>query len=366
MDALNEAKKLINEAKNISVVSPETNGGEAVLCALSLFYTLRELNKNVNLLIEEFPEKFSFLIPSPDFISQPKNLVISIPSAAADVSQVYYEKNADGLKIHLAVDKGNIKKDNVSFYFSEPKPDLVITLGIKNFRRHLESKMDAFGYLLGSSILNIDTLPQATGGEENQKFGAVNLLENRSLSEIAIDIIKSMDENLIKGSSASCLLAGMVVFYENFGNAATSSSTLKTASYLMEKGANYNQITENIQKTTPRQMEFLSEVFKNMNNENGVFVSELKFDEFIGFGRREAEMAAEKINGLGLQNDLLVLWKSHASEPMIKGFFYSKKTHLINKVSEIQNENPRGNWVFISVAGENIDLAKEQILKTIL
>src|SRR3989338_8039616 len=198
MDALNEAKKLVSEAKNISVVSSETDGGEAVLCALSLFYTLRELNKNVNLLIGEFPEKFGFLIPSSDFIYQPKNLVISIPSAAADVSQVYYEKNADGLKIHLAVDRGNIKKDNVSFYFSEPKPDLVVALGIKNFHNYLQNKMDAFGYLLGSPVLNIDILPQTTGGEENQKFGTVNLLENRSLSEMVLDIIKSINEGLIK------------------------------------------------------------------------------------------------------------------------------------------------------------------------
>ena len=76
-------------------------------------------------------------------------------------------------------------------------------------------------------------------------------------------------------------------------------------------------------------------------------------------------MVAEKINGLGLQNDLLVLWKSHSSEPMVKGFFHSKKTHLVNKVAQLQNENPRGNWIFVSAAGENIDSVKEQILKII-
>ena len=72
---LEEIKKIITEAKNICVIPSKENGSESVLSALALFYTLKELDKNVNLIIEHFPEKFNFLVPSLDFITSPKNFV---------------------------------------------------------------------------------------------------------------------------------------------------------------------------------------------------------------------------------------------------------------------------------------------------
>ena len=109
-----EVKNLISQAKNIYVI-PAENSEEAVPCALALFYTLKHLNKNVNIVIDNFPEKLNFLVPSLDFISYPRNFVISIPASVAEVSQVYYEKSEENLKIHLTLDKGTIKKDNISF-----------------------------------------------------------------------------------------------------------------------------------------------------------------------------------------------------------------------------------------------------------
>ena len=102
MENLNEAKQLINEAKNIYIIPDGNTEPDSVATALALFYTLKELNKNVNLIIdEELPENLKFLIPSLDFISYPKNFVISIPSKVADVSQIFYDKDEQGLKVHL-------------------------------------------------------------------------------------------------------------------------------------------------------------------------------------------------------------------------------------------------------------------------
>ena len=53
-----QAKQLIGETKNIYIIPAQTNEPESIVCALALFYTLKELNKNVNLVIEELPEKF--------------------------------------------------------------------------------------------------------------------------------------------------------------------------------------------------------------------------------------------------------------------------------------------------------------------
>ena len=184
MESLQEIKQLLTDAKNICVIPSQTNEPESLSAALALFYTLREMKKNVNLIIQELPENLGFLTPSIEYISQPKNFVISIPKSAAEVSQVYYEKNDESLKIHLTIDKGTIKKDNISFYFSDAKPDLIITLGIQNFQQELEGKLDSFGFLLDTPIVNIDN------NSENLKFGKINAIEQKSLTEMVLEITK--------------------------------------------------------------------------------------------------------------------------------------------------------------------------------
>ncbi|MBI3631703.1 MAG: hypothetical protein HY219_02460 [Candidatus Staskawiczbacteria bacterium] len=233
---IEQAKQLIKDSKNIYVMPSQINEPESVVGALALFYTLKELNKNVNLIIEDLPEKFKFLVPSLDFISYPKNLVISIPRKIADVSQIYYEKNDEALKVHLTLDKGNIKKENISFYFAEPRADLVITLGIQDFKVQLLERLDSFGFLMDSPLLNIDNK------QENKKFGKINLIENRSLSEIIIDIIKLTNGDSIKKETANCLLAGLIIYTDNFKNSKTTAEIFQTAGLLMKNGANINNI----------------------------------------------------------------------------------------------------------------------------
>jgi len=229
------AKQIISEANNIYLIPEETLNPEAITSALSLFYTLKELGKNVNIIIENFPENLDFLIPSLDFVSYPKNFVISIPNKIADVSQIYYEKNDDSLKIHLAIEKGVIKKKDISFYFSEDKPDLIITLGIKDFRDQLENKLNSFGFLLDSNILNIDNV------QNNKNFGKINLTDTKSLTEITLDLIKNINNDNINKETANCLLSGLIIYTDNFKNFNVTADIFQTAGYLMNNGGELKQ-----------------------------------------------------------------------------------------------------------------------------
>ncbi len=356
-----EIRKFIADAKNICLI-PSEKEPESLTAALALFYTLRELNKNVNLIVDEFPEKLNFLIPSLDFISSPKNFVISIPKAVADISQVYYEKTEENLKIHLTSDKGQIKKENISFYFQELKPDLVITLGIQDFKKYLENKLDSYGFLLGSPILNIDTsTPLSASNQENTKFGQINLIEPTSLSQIVLSLITSIDESLVKKNTAQCLLAGLVMYYENFKSKATSPEVFETAAELVKKGADYQEIIENLRKTTEKEFMFLAEILKNSKTQDQMSVAVLDSKEFENFDQLEASSAIDTIKTIGFKNDLLVLWQSHASDPLVKGFLYSKKQDLLHKISKDNQKD----WIFLSMPESDIQTAKEKILKSI-
>lgn len=257
MENINEAKKLINEAKNIYIIPNGNEEPDSVATALALFYTLKELNKNVNLVIDEtLPENLKFLIPSLDFISYPKNFIISIPNKVADVSQIFYDKDEQGLKVHLTLKGGIIKKENISFYFSDTKPDLIITLGIKDFKDHMSKKMDSFGFLLDSTILNIDretqvqSLFKETEDEttKNKNFGKINLIRDSSLAEIVLDLVKNPHLESVKKESATCFLAGIAAFTENFGNSKVSLETFEIASLLIKRGADLKEIKSNLFK----------------------------------------------------------------------------------------------------------------------
>jgi len=151
------------------------------------------------------------------------------------VSQIFYEKNDEALKIHLTVESGNIKKDNIAFYFSETKPDLIIALGVKDYTAELAGRLDSFGFLLDSPILNIDN------GTENKKFGKINLLESCSLSEI----ILKLHDGAIKKELADCLLSGVVIYTENFKKNVTAD-IFEISGSLMKSGADLKNITENL------------------------------------------------------------------------------------------------------------------------
>lgn len=226
-------KQIVNDSKNIYLITSEEP--EALASTMALFYTLRNLGKNVNLLLESLPENLKFLTPSLDnFISYPKNFVISIPNQVAKISQIYYEKNDQALKVHLSIDSGNIKKDNVSFYFSEAKPDLIITIGIRDFVKEMENKLDSFGFLLDSPILNIDNV------KNNRNFGKINLVEEKSLAEMVVGLTENQSKD-----SALCLLAGIIIYTQGFKNKVTAD-VLQLASTLMKAGANLKIVLDNI------------------------------------------------------------------------------------------------------------------------
>ena len=232
MENITETKQLIVEAKKIYLIT--SNEAEAITSALALFYTLKDLGKNVNMVLDSLPENLKFLSPTLDFISYPKNFVISVPNSVAKISQISYEKSDEALKIHLTLENGAIKKDNIAFYFAEAKPDLIIAVGVKDYQKELSNKLDSFGFLLDSPIVNIDN------SQDNQKFGKINLIGSNSISEI----INSLSDNL-KKESATCLLAGLVIYTNNFKTKLTAE-IFQTISELMKKGAELKIITDNI------------------------------------------------------------------------------------------------------------------------
>ena len=107
--------------------------------------------------------------------------------------------------------------------------------------------MDSFGFLLDSPILNIDNT-SASSVQENKNFGKINLIMNSPLAEIALDLVKNPHIELIKKEAATCFLAGIASYTENFGNSKITQETFETAGLLMKRGADLQIIKSNLFK----------------------------------------------------------------------------------------------------------------------
>lgn len=355
MEDASQAVQLIRDAKNVCIIPAPTNEPDSLSAALALFYTLRELQKNVNLIADHIPQKLQYLVPSLEHVMQPKHFIISIPRSSADVSQIYYEKNEESLKIHLTVDSGRLNKETIALYVEQPKPDLVITFGIQDFQQQLAGNLDPFGYILGATIINIDNQPH------NKQFGAVNIISESSLCQTALDIINSLGEHLVSKEAATCLLSGIISHHEHFSHSNTSPQALQSAAALMQRGADWQAITQKLASSDEKELEFLRAILQHMEPVGNTSIALLDMPTFEDYAESAAGTAVQKLKSIGLTRDLLVLWKSHNSTPAIKGFFYSQKPQAIQKMAAHQGKVKNG-WVMLSLPVENLEEAKKIVL----
>ena len=142
MDTFSQAKNIIGGAQNILLLPSSNSAGDSLPASLALFFTLKKLGKNVNIAFEEIPEKFRFLLEQ-NHISD-KDFVISIDTSEKDIAEMRYEKNEKDLKIYLTLNRGDLKKDDISFprleenveikkdNLYDKNPDLLISIGARS------------------------------------------------------------------------------------------------------------------------------------------------------------------------------------------------------------------------------------------
>lgn len=360
METINLAKSIIDKSQNILICPSSDSQGDSLGSALALFYTLKKLGKNVNVNIKNVPERFCFLADRQS--AGPGEFIISINTEGKDIGKMRYEKNHKDLKIYLALNGGEIKKDDIIFPIADMEdfpqnPDLLISVGI-------QSLADVPRLFWESAILNIDNQTQ------NENFGEVNLIETTSsLAEITANLIKLMGgEELFDEKTATCLLTGIIWSSQNFRSPRTRPHTFKTSAFLIEKGANHQEIVRHLYKQKSlSQVRLLGRVLEKINQhkEKEIYSALLRENDFkeCQAGSKDLAFVLEelKFHFRHLPN-LLILWESHASPAITKGVFYSPNSGLPEKILENFEGVSRGNSVLFMSKETNLTAVQEKIL----
>jgi len=318
VEKLKKIKKVIEKAQNVSLLPSPDFRKDSFPATLALFYSLKKLGKNVNLLIKDYPKRFSFLVKKEEINFPKADFLISIKQAGTKVSQLFYEKRENGLALFLKTKGEELKKENIS---TEPLglEDLLITLGITELK-----KVEKFLKGKPKFLINIDNQL------DNRNYGDLNLIELRapSLSEIVFNIISIIDENLFDERTSNCLLSGIIQGTSNFQDPRLDEQTFQKASLLMEKGADFKKATSQLyglgRETSLR---LFGKVLSKVNfseDKDLAWVILTKED----FSEAEASPLDLKFTLSKLSSSLfpfqnfLVLWETSNSPSLTRGVFY--------------------------------------------
>lgn len=367
-----QAKEIIKKSRNIHIFLPENyefnlKEGDAFCAGSALFYTLKKLGKKTSLFFDKIPQKFQFLAD--------KKTTIFVKTNSQGFSELSYEKDKNGLKIHLDHLEKDLSLKDISLssqkFLNEDtdNPDLIITLGsqsIENLGKKINQKEKLFEEI---PILNIDN------NALNEKFGEINFLDVKkcSISESITDLSKTLGEDLIDKKIANFLLAGITWASENFRNSRTKPETFSQASFLIEKGADHQKIIKNFYKTkTISQIKLLGEILKRIkfDSERKLNYISLTMDNFKKAEAKPKDLGEVlqelKFNfGRDVLSNFLILWESRNSPPVVRGIFCSPQKNLSEQILKNFQGTSRGETTLFLIKEKSLEKAEKNFLEKI-
>ncbi len=181
---LDNIKEEIQKASKIVVLTHESPDGDAIGSSLAMYNALKQLNKDVDVVIPEYPETFNFL---------------------TGANEIKKETNVEQYDLAISLDASDIKRLNGFVRYFE---DAKITINIDHH---------------GSNTMFAD-------------YNFVNI-DAPACCQILILVLEFLGVNITK-EIGTCLLAGIITDTGGFKYQGTSKETFEFTSWLLSIGVN--------------------------------------------------------------------------------------------------------------------------------
>lgn len=358
MDNLKKARKIIEKEHHINLLPSPGFEKDSFPAALALFYGLKKLGKNAALLASDHPEVFGFLVEGKQLKSHGADFRISIREAASTISDLFYEKTTSGINLFLKTTGGELKKEDISLE-KLAEGDVLITIGVDSFRKAQGFLKKDPGY-----IINIDN------NSHNERFGHANIIEPESatLSEVVLQVISFLSENLFDKEISTPLLAGIIHEAGQLQGSKLAPQTFQKIGFLIEQGADLKMISNRLGgEATESPVRLFGEVltkthFSENRDLGWVLLTEDDFQK-TNSTPRDLKFTLERLSSdlFPFQNFLL-LWEHHNSPVSIRGVFYSPDRNLTEKVQTSFSGLGKGKGVLFEIKGTGLQSAKDRVL----
>ena len=174
-----------------------------------------------------------------------RQFVIELDATKTKVDELSYEIKQDKLYVYLSPKKGFWDQKDVRTSTSGYRFDLIICIGSPDYEScaHLYSENPDFFFR--TPIINIDHSP------ENEHYGQMNVVDMTASAcgEVCHDLINAIEPGLIDEHIATTFLTGMIAKTKSFKTHNVTPKTLQTASKLIAKGADRNEIVQQLYRT---------------------------------------------------------------------------------------------------------------------
>lgn len=188
----------INNAKSIVILTHENPDGDAIGSSLAMYSALKQIGKNVDVIIPEYPKTFEFLPNSKEILKEGKNY------------------NYD---LAIALDCGDIKRlDGFSKYFEDA---------------NVKISIDHHG--------------------SNTMFADYNFVDPASpaCSQILVIVLGALGV-VIDKDIGTCLLTGIITDTGGFKYKGVTSETFEFVAELLNKGVNVSDVYKKVLQTVSR------------------------------------------------------------------------------------------------------------------
>lgn len=239
-DQINQARTLLENAKEVLIALPQRPTLDSVASALSLYLGLSAKGLQATVVCpDEMTVEFSHLVGVDKVTNsissgQGKNLVISFPYQEGSIEKVSYNIENDTFNLVIEPREGYpmVTQDAIRFGNSGGNIDLIITIGVAKLTDLGQLYNNNQGLFSQKTVLNFDT------DSQNMRFGRVNVIDPNvsSISELAISLFSNFGLAL-NADTATNLLAGMTGGTDNFNSPQTQASTYEAAAMCLRSGA---------------------------------------------------------------------------------------------------------------------------------
>jgi hypothetical protein len=235
----------LKQANNILVTVSSNPSVDQLAACIGLTLALNKAGKHATAVFSgNVPSTIEFLQPEKTLEKNTDSLqdfIIALDKSKAD--KLRYKVEDKVVKIFITPYRTSISQKDLEFSQGDFNVDVVLALGV-HMQSDLDQAITSHGRILhDATVMSVNVAP---GGE----LGSVNWVEASasSLSELAVQVVNSLDQKLIDGQIATAFLTGIVAETDRFSNQRTSPQTMSISAQLMSSGANQQLVATTLEE----------------------------------------------------------------------------------------------------------------------
>lgn len=264
--------KLLLKSTHVLIILPENPNYDVLSSGLGLSHFCN--NKNIQTTLayidpQENKKSLNFLkepenTKTTHTISGSRDLILSFNTKYNNILKARTERLENEFRVYITPEQGMVDSRDFSFLPAKFPYDLIITLGMTERESAGKIHDEVPDLFYEIPTINIDNQ------NENSQYGQLNIVKitASSISEMIGKLIQSVDEKNISKDCANCLLTGIISATHSFQKQNTTPNSMNLASYLIEKGADQQNIVQHLYKTQPLSLiKLWGKAMANLNND---------------------------------------------------------------------------------------------------